>query len=138
MQVQRNSLRRNKTNRVPLPISIAFWNIATVKAQKRQHRSIAVFSINHVTESPTLECMAGTTGLEPATSAVTVSHTTVTHWNQEARMATLSTLRNLWEPVLHPQQTHDLCPVDLCPTPFFIDFFRPLAEVLFRSGVPKM
>ncbi len=49
-----------------------------------------------------LGLVAGTTGLEPATSAVTVSHPTVTHWNQEARMAALSTLRNPWEPLLHP------------------------------------
>ena len=49
-----------------------------------------------------LECMAGTTGLEPATSAVTVSQKPVTYWNQEARMATQSTLKNPWNPLLHP------------------------------------
>jgi len=49
-----------------------------------------------------LECMAGTTGLEPATSAVTVSQRPVTYWNQEARMATQSTLKNPWNPLLHP------------------------------------
>jgi len=42
-----------------------------------------------------LECMAWTTGLEPATSAVTV----------EARMVT----------VIVPYRARDLCPVDLCP-----------------------
>ncbi len=46
--------------------------------------------------------MAGTTGLEPATSAVTASHPTVTCWNQEARMATQSALSNPWQPLLHP------------------------------------
>jgi hypothetical protein len=60
--------------------------------------------------------MAGTTGLEPATSAVTVSQKPVTYWNQEARMATQSTLRNPWKPLLHPQPTQVLCPRNLCPT----------------------
>ena len=39
---------------------------------------------------------------KPATSAVTVSQKPVTYWNQEARMATQSTLRNPWKPLLHP------------------------------------
>ena len=43
-----------------------------------------------------LECMAGTTGLEPATSAVTARRKVVTYWNQGERMAPFSALRNGW------------------------------------------
>jgi hypothetical protein len=38
--------------------------------------------------------MAGTTGLEPATSAVTVNQKLVTRCNQEARMARFGSLSN--------------------------------------------
>ena len=38
--------------------------------------------------------MAGTTGLEPATSAVTAERKLVTYWNQGERMAPFSALRN--------------------------------------------
>ena len=31
-------------------------------------------------------------------------------------MATQSTLRNPWKPLLHPQYTQVLCPKNLCPT----------------------
>jgi hypothetical protein len=43
-----------------------------------------------------LESMAGTTGLEPATSAVTAERKLVTYWNQGERMAPFSALRNQW------------------------------------------
>ena len=38
-------------------------------------------------------------------------------------MATQSTLRNPWKPLLHPQHTPILCPKNLCPTLDFIDNF---------------
>ena len=46
-----------------------------------------------------LDSMAGTTGLEPATSAVTANQKPVTYWNQGERMAPFSALRNDWEPL---------------------------------------
>jgi len=46
--------------------------------------------------------MAGTTGLEPATSAVTANRKPVTYRNQEARMARFSSLRYPWQPLLCP------------------------------------
>ena len=46
--------------------------------------------------------MAGTTGLEPATSAVTVSVKLVTLSNQTARMAPFDALRHPWECLLCP------------------------------------
>jgi len=49
-----------------------------------------------------LECMAGTTGLEPATSAVTVSPKPVTYRNAGQWMAPLEAKRNTWEPLLWP------------------------------------
>jgi hypothetical protein len=82
-------------------------------------REIAVPSLS------LLECMAGTTGLEPATSAVTENQRQVTHWNQGERMAPFSALRNGWQPLLHPYRTHDLCPVNLCPGGAGIDLSPP-------------
>ena len=61
-----------------------------------------------------LESMAGTTGLEPATSAVTAERKLVTYWNQGERMAPFSALRNPWKPLVCPYRARDLCPVDLC------------------------
>ena len=58
--------------------------------------------------------MAGTTGLEPATSAVTAKRKCVTNRKQGAADDTFSALRNPRELLLHPYQTHDLCPDDLC------------------------
>ncbi len=39
----------------------------------------------------------------------------VTNWNQGERMALFSALRNVWQPLLHPYRTYDLCPVNFCP-----------------------
>jgi hypothetical protein len=49
-----------------------------------------------------LECMAGTTGLEPATSAVTAKRKRVTNRKQGATDDTFSALRSQWELLLHP------------------------------------
>jgi hypothetical protein len=49
--------------------------------------------------------MAGTTGLEPATSAVTDPRWSVTHRNQKARMANfgaLGALRNAYRTLIEP------------------------------------
>ena len=62
-----------------------------------------------------LECMAGTTGLEPATSAVTAKRKVVTYRKQASRMAPFGAVRYDREPLSNPYQTHDLCPVNLCP-----------------------
>ena len=62
-----------------------------------------------------LECVAGTTGLEPATSAVTAKRKVVTYRKQASRMASFGAVRNDREPLSNPYQTHDLCPLDLCP-----------------------
>src|SRR5450631_219163 len=59
--------------------------------------------------------MAGTTGLEPATSAATAKRKVVTYRKQASRMASFGAVRNDREPLSNPYQTHDLCPVDLCP-----------------------
>jgi hypothetical protein len=81
-------------------------NENTRRSQKRVYRtSIGPGYDGHYgshTRLRFLGSMAGTTGLEPATSAVTVSQKPVTYWNQEARMATQSTLRNPWQPLSHP------------------------------------
>jgi hypothetical protein len=58
--------------------------------------------------------MAGTTGLEPATSAVTVNWKLVTHWNQGERMAIFGALRHPGELLLDPCWTRDRCPANLC------------------------
>jgi hypothetical protein len=58
--------------------------------------------------------MAGTTGLEPATSAVTAKRKVVTYRKHASRMASFGAVRNDQEPLSNPYQTHDLCPVDLC------------------------
>src|SRR5579884_525750 len=78
-----------------------------------------------------LFCMAGTTGLEPATSAVTVNRECVTYSNQEARMARFSSLRHPWERLLWTYCAHDLCPVDLCP----IDAFTPPELSVMRGAI---
>jgi hypothetical protein len=72
------------------------------------------------------ECVAGTTGLEPATSAVTAKRKVVTYRKQASRMASFGAVRNDWEPLSNPYQTHDLCPVNLCPN-------RNLAQRVHRS-----
>ena len=59
--------------------------------------------------------MAETTGLEPATSAVTAKRKVVTYRKQASRMASFGAVRYDREPLSNPYQTHDLCPVDLCP-----------------------
>ncbi len=59
--------------------------------------------------------MAGTTGLEPATSAVTANRKRVTYRNQEARMARFSSLRHPWQRLLDPYRPCDLCLADLFP-----------------------
>jgi len=59
--------------------------------------------------------MAGTTGLEPATSAVTAKRNVVTYRKQASRMASFGAVRNDQEPLSNPYQTHDLCSVNLCP-----------------------
>jgi hypothetical protein len=59
--------------------------------------------------------MAGTTGLEPATSAVTAKRKVVTYRKQASRMASFGAVRYDREPLSNPYQTYDLCPVDLCP-----------------------
>jgi dihydrodipicolinate reductase len=49
-----------------------------------------------------LECVAGTTGLEPATSAVTEHQKFVTNCKQGATAGTFGALRNGEKPLLHP------------------------------------
>ena len=58
-------------------------------------------------------------------------------------MATQSTLRNPWKPLLHPQQTQVLCPKNLCPTldfigDFALDFCRSSAEDMGSKGVAML
>src|SRR5260370_39286733 len=62
-----------------------------------------------------VECRAGTTGLEPATSAVTAKRKVVTYRNHASRMASFGAVRYDREPLSNPYQSHDLCPVNLCP-----------------------
>ena len=54
-----------------------------------------------------VECMAGTTGLEPATSAVTVSQNPVTYRNNGQWMAPFSADRNTEEQLLCPYRALD-------------------------------
>ena len=49
------------------------------------------------------------------TSAVTAKRKVVTYRKQASRMASFGAVRNDQEPLSNPYQTHDLCPVDLCP-----------------------
>jgi hypothetical protein len=58
--------------------------------------------------------MAGTTGLEPATSAVTAKRKVVTYRKHASRMASFRAMRNDRELLSNPYQTCDLCPIDLC------------------------
>jgi hypothetical protein len=54
------------------------------------------------TSRKSLECMAGTTGLEPATSAVTVSQNPITYRNNGQWMAPFSANRHTGEQLLWP------------------------------------
>src|SRR5438874_13802470 len=88
------------------------------KRRKRGHKSMSFctlcgFRPLHITP---LACMAGTTGLEPATSAVTAKRKVVTYRKQASRMASFGAVGNEREPLSNPYQTHDLCPVDVCPS----------------------
>src|SRR5580704_9549884 len=56
-----------------------------------------------------------TTGLEPVTSAVTAKRKVVTYRKQALRIASFGAARNDREQLSNPYQTHDLCPVSLCP-----------------------
>ena len=87
--------------------------------------------VSGVTSGNSMKRMAGTTGLEPATSAVTVNRECVTYRNQEARMARFSSLRPPWERLLWTYCAHDLCPVDLCP----IDAFTPPELSVMRGAI---
>ena len=49
------------------------------------------------------------------TSAVTAKRKVVTYRKQASRMASFGAVRYDREPLSNPYQTHDLCPVDLCP-----------------------
>jgi hypothetical protein len=51
-------------------------------------------------------------------------------------MATQSTLRKPWKPLLHPQQTQILCPKNLCPTLDFIDDFASFSSA-FDPTAPR-
>ena len=50
-----------------------------------------------------------------STSAVTAKRKVVTYRKQASRMASFGAVRYDREPLSNPYQTHDLCPVDLCP-----------------------
>jgi hypothetical protein len=63
--------------------------------------------------------MAETTGLEPATSAVTAKRKIVTNGKQTSRMASFGAVRNDQIRLLNPQWTRVLCPVNLCPDLYF-------------------
>ena len=90
-------------------------------AQIRCHiRSIRPISLG--------ECMAGTTGLEPATSAVTAKRKVVTYRKQASRMASFGAVRYDREPLSNPYQTPDLCPVNLC-----LSVEIQLAQTLVRA-----
>jgi hypothetical protein len=67
-----------------------YWGQAILRKYILHPNSIRQFQIS------LLESMAGTTGLEPATSAVTAERKRVTYWNQGERMAPFSSLRNAW------------------------------------------
>ena len=62
-------------------------------------------------------CMAGTTGLEPATSAVTGHPEGVSDCKQGATAGTFGALGSSWEALLDPYWTHVLCRNDLCRRP---------------------
>ena len=68
-----------------------------------------MFFVRQKRSATLLECMAGTTGLEPATSAVTAKRKVVTYRKQASRMASFGAVRNDREPLSNPYQTHDLC-----------------------------
>ena len=70
--------------------------------------------------------MAGTTGLEPATSAVTVSVKLVTLSNQTARMAPFDALRHPWECLLCPYCARALLGRPLPIRGRGLGFFAPL------------
>ena len=79
-------------------------------------------------------CMGGTTGLEPATSAVTAKRKVVTYRKQASRMASIGAVRNDREPLSNPYQTHDLCPVNLCPN---LRFKKAGSRVCLRHCGPR-
>jgi len=80
-----------------------------------------------------LECMAGTTGLEPATSAVTAHGKVVTNRKQASRMAPFGAQRHGWEPLMCPYCTHVLCPNDLCRNGNDFCSARPIFEFFVRN-----
>ena len=51
----------------------------------------------------------------PETAVVTAKRKVVTYRKQTSRMASFGAVRNDREPLSKPYQTHDLCPLDLCP-----------------------
>ena len=59
-----------------------------------------------------LDRMAGTTELEPATSAVTEGRNLQ---KKAPRMASFGALRHDQEPLSNPYLTRDLCRTDFCP-----------------------
>jgi hypothetical protein len=70
--------------------------------------------------------MAGTTGLEPATSAVTVSQNPVTYRNNGQWMAPFSAIRHTKEQLSWPYCAHDfdlIYPLDLCRPAALVAFF---------------
>src|SRR5580692_7448565 len=77
----------------------------SVVANPKQHGAgFMLFQISH------LECMAGTTGLEPATSAVTAKRKVVTYRNKRHGWLLFGAVRCDREPLSNPYQTHDLLP----------------------------
>ena len=86
--------------------------------------------------------MAGTTGLEPATSAVTVSQNPVTCWNNKQRMAPIRAIRHTKEPLLCPYCVlifDSKSPRDLCRPAALVAFFGPfLCPVAAEVAEPKV
>ena len=80
--------------------------------------------------------MAGTTGLEPATSAVTVSVKLVTLSNQTARMAPFDALRYPWECLLCPYCAHALKGRPLPTRGRGLGFFRTSSAGRQRFAAP--
>jgi hypothetical protein len=72
--------------------------------------------------------MAGTTGLEPATSAVTVNRNPVTYSNNGQWMAPFSANRHTKEQLSWPYRALDfdlIYPQDLCRPAALVALFRP-------------
>ncbi len=74
------------------------------KGHKKGHENVPfwVFDGFTKTSASSLERMAGTTGLEPATSAVTGQRSRLDYWKYTARIAQISAVRNPWEVLLSP------------------------------------